>query len=50
MAREDDLAVRAVGSGSRSDLAALASGVRTNGRTGAPDVDEPEGMTVTPHR
>lgn len=46
VAREDDLAVRVVGRGSRSDLAAVASGVRPEGRGGAPDVDAPEGMTV----
>ena len=46
VAREDDLAVRVVGHGSREDLAEVASRVRPFGQDRPPDVDLPEGLAV----
>lgn len=44
--RDEDLAVRVVGRRSRADLAAMTSGARPHGRSRAPEVDPPRGLTV----
>ncbi len=44
--RAEDVAVRVTGRHSRAELAAMASGARLQGRSRAPEVDPPEGLTV----
>ncbi len=47
--REEDLAVRVSGVRTRAELTALATSARPQGRSRAPEVDAPEGLSVVGH-